>query len=122
MLSRHIWWPTAFLVASLPAGAANLIPNPGFDEADPSGWTLNTSASLVFKPFAASRAGFETFLDNVFFVEDETCATTHNAICLNDDRFLVTVEWAAAQGASRDLPARWAAVRSSHHVHGRWET
>lgn len=58
------------------------------------------SASLVFKPFAPTVTGLEAFLDNVFFVEDQTCVTTLNALCLNHERFLVTVEWETLQGAS----------------------
>jgi hypothetical protein len=62
--------------------------------------SIAQSASLAFAVTAETQTGFEVFIDNVFFIEDETCVTTHNALCLNHDRFLVTAEWATAQGAA----------------------
>lgn len=56
------------------------------------------SANLVLISIAATRTGFEVLFDNAFFIEDATCAATPTALCLNDERFLVTSEWGSRHG------------------------
>jgi hypothetical protein len=58
------------------------------------------SATFVLISTAASGSVLEVLLDNAFFVEGATCASTPSALCLSHGRFLFTAEWATRHFAA----------------------
>lgn len=79
MTVRGAWGPTQRW-GTAPPGA-----NSGF---------LRISA-FAFDP---PETKFRVEIDNVFFLEDATCATTPTVMCLNQDRFRVIAQWRTKAG------------------------